>query len=138
VSNLDEVKALLDDCIRMQLSMPPEMVYADIRDIKEAWNGIGADSTPKKIRDILSRRFRVFAPAALIHDFEYELILKTVRQLGPAMGEPLRELADDRFYANMRACAESAAGAWNPRRYALLYDAFICWRTVRRLGRIKP
>jgi len=137
VSNLDEVKALLADCIRMQLSMPPEMAYADIRDIEEASNGIGADSTPEKIRDILSRRFKVLTPAALIHDFEYELILKTVRQLGPAMGEPLRKVADDRFYVNMRACAENAAGAWNPRRYMLLYLAFKAWRTVRRLGKIQ-
>ena len=133
----EQVRHLLAECIRMELDMPPEMRMAEISEIQDAWNGIGSDDTPKAVRRFLGVALREFRPAALIHDYEYQMIQILAYAHGWEITESLREMADDRFHLNCQDCARDAAKYWNPRRYVLLYHAFLAWRTVRRLGKIE-
>jgi hypothetical protein len=136
MSNVYQVQCLIAACLRMGLSMPPEMRQASTSEIIDSWNGIGSEDTPKAVRKFLGLALHEFAPAALIHDYEYSMIERLAEPQGQEVVEPLRELADDRFYRNCKTCARDAAAIWNPRRAVLLYHAFLAWRTVRRLGKI--
>ena len=48
-----------------------ELLSADPATLAAQYNGIGPESWPEAVRDVVTRFFSLFAPAALIHDLRY-------------------------------------------------------------------
>ena len=126
MSKFEEVGTLLFKCESIPLEMTPEFSSSSTGEIASYYNGIGPEWSPAWARKAATWYMSVFAPAAVIHDFEYATAART---------EQAKEDADDRFYANCRRCIRHLNLKWyNPRRWLLERKAFIGWRMVRRLG----
>lgn len=81
--------------------------------IKKIYNGIGPDSFPDWLRDVVTESAGIFEPAAVIHDVEYDI------------GGTWQDFTDanERFKRNCYALVKDEYGWWNPLRYYWLNKA---------------
>ena len=76
----DVVAELLAQAITYDLEMPADFRLAPTWKVEEVYNGIGPDWLPKVMREWMTDRWGYFAPAALIHDWEYQFPIVRDRQ----------------------------------------------------------
>lgn len=81
------------------------------------YSGVGADSFPAFVRWVLTIIFKRFAPAVLIHDFDFEVLSKTNRNF---------HAANKRFLNNCITLA-GCNRFW-------LFVAWVFFRLVNRYG----
>ena len=79
-----------------------------IEDICKAYNGIGPQFLPEKLRDKVTSFLGIFEPAALGHDLRFEKSDGTRASF---------DLANREFVVNCRKCANDAYGWLNWKRY---------------------
>ena len=81
--------------------------------IKKIYNGIGPDSFPDWLREVVTESAGIFEPAAVIHDVEYDI------------GGTWQDFTDanERFKRNCYVLVKDEYGWWNPLRYVWLNKA---------------
>lgn len=67
----DEFADLLAQVYTYDLKRQISFDQASVEQCQEAYNGIGPDWLPESIRDWMTDRWRYFAPAAVVHDWDY-------------------------------------------------------------------
>lgn len=80
----------------------------NIDDICNAYNGIGPQFLPEKLRDKVTSFLGIFEPAALVHDLRFEQSDGTRQSFDYANAE---------FVANCNKCAKNEYAWWNWKRY---------------------
>lgn len=86
----DVIAELLAQAYTYDLEMPKDFLDAPTWLIEEVYNGIGPDWLPKVMRDWMTDRWSYFAPAAMIHDWEYQFAPERTHQHFTAANERLR------------------------------------------------
>lgn len=126
----------------MHLDGSTSFLSASFEDICAAYNGIGPDRLPWWARGIVTLCARIFAPAALEHDFEYE---KSMQQCVEIAANPPSENDIDmlrnwmhsdnvRLYDNCCTIARYRFGILNPLRYFWLAVARLFLILCERYG----
>lgn len=100
----------------------PIMSYDEVR---EAFNGIGPEFFPPRIRELLDLCFMVFRDAVIIHDCDY--------QRGLTKEDKIE--ADLRFLKNMRLCVWHKHSIWQIAKMLRFFGyAKILYLFVRDFG----
>ena len=89
------------------------------------FNGIGPDFFPDSITSLLDALHPSLLPVALVHDVEFKESDGSV---------PSFEAANDRFLRNGCKVAKLKFGWYNPRRYAVMFDAWRYSKTCDLFG----
>ena len=132
MSKLYQIAKLRAIALDAGLELPDDFRGTSDLDLALAYNGIGSESTPAAVREALTAALNIFEPAALIHDYQYSRL-----QSAGLFIDEAREAADAMFYRNCRKLACYYSCGWaDPIRYLHLYQAWGCWRAVRRFGGI--
>jgi hypothetical protein len=93
MTKIRQVTELRAKCIRLELDADPSFWICPIEVLANIYNGAGPDWMPGWGRAILTFILRLFAPAFLIHDFDYEMSDKTRKGF---------KLANSRMWKNIR------------------------------------
>jgi len=64
-------------CNEFHAAAPDSFWAASDDELAQAFNGIGAENWPKRLRAVLTALLRPFQAAALVHDWEYSLETKS-------------------------------------------------------------
>ncbi|MCK4982793.1 MAG: hypothetical protein KAS17_07700 [Victivallaceae bacterium] len=77
MTKIKRVTELRAKCLRLDLEATDAFWLCPIENLANIYNGAGPDWLPNWTRTILSFILRLFGPAFLIHDFDFELSDKT-------------------------------------------------------------
>ena len=88
--SLDRVADLIAQVRTYDLERPSSFDMASLEQIAATYNGIGPEWLPKRLRNWLTDGFGYFAPAALVHDWEYRFSEDRSRAAFTACNERLR------------------------------------------------
>ena len=121
-----EIRALVAKAIAAQLDGADELAEAPVWALCRAYNGCGADWMPQSLRDRLTSLFAIFAPAFLIHDWDYT---------NSDGSEEKFHAANLRLFTNCRRLADASYGWLNWRRYRAREAALLIYETVEDFGR---
>lgn len=89
-----------------------------VDELCSAYNGIGPDRLPWPARMLITCGSRIFAPAALAHDWEYTIIIDMIAH--EIFSNDLFANANNRFYRNCVTIVNLKYGIFNPLRYIWL------------------
>lgn len=126
--SIDHVKELIAKAKAYDLDGCPQLSQMPVEEVADAYNGIGAEWMPARIRERITTDYSDLEPAAMIHDVDY-------RTAGGTMAE--FHVANFRLRANILKTADAVATpfiSW--RWWKLRLAATACFEAVERLGLI--
>jgi hypothetical protein len=71
--SMQTVDDLVAQIVTYDLEAPPMFWHTSLEDLERLYNGIGPDWLPKSIREAMTAHWGFYAPAALVHDYEYAM-----------------------------------------------------------------
>lgn len=104
---------LVQKAQRMNLEGVGILNRFSLAQIQKIYNGIGPDSFPDWLREVVTESAGIFEPAAVIHDVEYDI---------GGTWQDFTE-ANERFKRNCYVLVKDEYGWWNPMRYVWLNKA---------------
>lgn len=104
---------LVQKARRMNLEGAGILDGYSLDEIGRIYNGIGPDSFPDWLRDVVTESAGIFEPAAVIHDVEYDI---------GGTWQDFTE-ANERFRRNCYKLVKAEYPWWSPLRYAWLNKA---------------
>jgi hypothetical protein len=107
--SIDEIKALWDTAVRTKAEMSYYVARLAIADVQLAANGVGPDSFPSIVRQVLSVLLPYADVATMGHDCEFQYV--------PNASKAAWEGANLRFYRNCLLRIKDLYGWYDPRRY---------------------
>ena len=126
--NIEHIYDLIGRAETYGLDLGPHLGRRTADEIAGAYNGIGAEWMPSKIRDSLTTDYADLEPAAMIHDVDY--------QFGNGSIDDFRA-ANARLRANILKTADAVATPWiSWRWWKLRLAATACFEAVERFGLI--
>ena len=78
------VKELLKQVYVYRLSVPTAFKRENIETLEAVYNGIGPEHWNHLLRGIITALFLLFAPAALVHDYEFSVLPKNYKHFTQA------------------------------------------------------
>ena len=78
------IKNLLEQVWKYKLSAPESFWQTDIETLSRVYNGIGPEQWPVFLRNIATDLLVLFAPAALVHDYEFSTNAKCYKHFTQA------------------------------------------------------
>lgn len=119
------VSVLRRKCEEMQLENASVLdSYTDAQ-LARIYNGIGPDSFPDWIVDILDHTAPELAPSCMIHDVEW---------LESDGTKPSFKASNDRLRRNGKKTANYMYGFWNIKRYIVRWDARVMSKACQAFG----
>lgn len=109
-----EVKTLLGLCEYYSLENYEIAKKYSASELTKIYNGIGPDSFPEWLRDVLDFLHPSFGPVVLIHDVEWHESDGTRESFNKS---------NERFARNGIKIAKKEYSWWNPRRYIVINKA---------------
>lgn len=110
------------------LDRGPHLSQLSVEEIAAAYNGIGAEWMPAKIRDRLTTDYAYLEPAAMIHDVDYQRSNGSIYDF---------HAANARLRANILKTADAVATPWiSWKWWKLRLAATACFEAVERFGLI--
>ena len=120
-----EVRRLLKLCEEHGLEGRGILADHTDEELASLYNGIGPEAFPEWLRSVLDYLHPSLAPVAFIHDIEWSLSDGTKQSFTES---------NRRFKRNGCKVAKAMYGAFNPRRYKVMWDAAKFARVCQRLG----
>jgi hypothetical protein len=112
--SIEHVRGLKDLAIKYELANCEILSKYSDEELANIYNGLGSDSFPKLIREILTGTNKELEPVALIHDVEWN----------DADGKwESFTASNDRFKANGKKIAKKKFSFFNPNRYYVILKA---------------
>ena len=124
--NHEQVETIRKKAIDLELEGIENIRSMPLEDLMQAYNGTGPEWFPAAWREKLDEKLRVFLPAVMVHDCDFD------RSDGSV---PSFDAANGRLLLNAIRCANDAATWLTLRRYALWLEAFALYRICSRTGR---
>lgn len=110
------------------LDRGPHLSQLSVEEIAAAYNGIGAEWMPSKIRNRLTTDYTDLEPAAMIHDVDYQRGNGSIDDF---------HAANARLRANILKTADAVATPWiSWKWWKLRLAATACFEAVERFGLI--
>lgn len=106
--NKDKVRELVATAVALKLRGAEFAFSHTVDEICAAYNGVGPQFLPPKLRDFVTRSLGLFEPAAMIHDLRFDHSDGTRTAF---------DLANDEFVENCTKLAYDRYGPLNPKRY---------------------
>lgn len=78
------IKNLLEQVWKYKLSAPESFWQTDVETLTGVYNGIGPEQWPRYLRGIVTDLLVLFAPAALVHDYEFSTNAKSYKHFTQA------------------------------------------------------
>ena len=125
MASLKEVKRVTELCEKYELEGRDVIKGYTNTQLGSMYNGIGPEKFPGWLRAVLDALHPSLAPVAFIHDIEWSLSDGTKVSFTES---------NRRFKRNGYKVAKSMYGAFNPRRYKVMWDAAKFARVCQRLG----
>ena len=125
MASLKEVKRVSELCERFQLEGREVIHGYTNTQLGSMYNGIGPEKFPGWLRAVLDALHPSLAPVAFIHDIEWSLSDGTKVSFTES---------NRRFKRNGYKVAKAMYGAFNPRRYKVMWDGAKVARVCQRLG----
>ena len=125
MASLKEVKRVSELCERFQLEGREVIHGYTNTQLGSMYNGIGPEKFPGWLRAVLDAPHPSLAPVAFIHDIEWSLSDGTRASFTES---------NRRFRRNGAKVAKALYGWYNPRRYAVIWDAAKFARLCQRFG----
>ena len=119
--DIETVADLYRRAVRANLDGVDFVASFTYEELADSYNGIGPEFLPPALREKVTKRLNLFAPAALIHDLRNEYSDGTRRSFNYANYE---------FAANCRKLAAQRYAWYNPRRYFEYHVATLLYRFV--------
>lgn len=119
-----EVNRLYIKAHRLKLEGAERLDRYSLRDLARIYNGVGPAWLPAEFRQRLSEWLKIFLPAVLIHDVEYDE--------GGSYDDFCA--ANDRLEANCVTLGRDAHPWWSWRRYASYRAASLMAELCRKYG----
>lgn len=121
---ISEIKKLVDEAHRLGLAGAEKLERHDEYSLATIYNGVGPAWMPAEFRERLSDWLKVFLPAVLIHDVEYD------------EGGSYEDFcaANDRLETNCVTLGRDAHPWWSWRRYASYRAASLMAELCRKYG----
>lgn len=106
--NTNTVEQIIEKSKSLGLMGLEYLIGFDIEDVCKAYNGIGPQFLPEKLRNKVTEILHIFEPAALVHDLRFEQSNGTRTAF---------DYANCEFFVNCHKCAKAQYRWWNWKRY---------------------
>ena len=103
-----EISELIARAVALNLSGSVFVAEHSVDEVRKAYNGVGPQFLPPRLRDFVTKTLGLFEPAAMIHDFRFD------QSDG---SRAAFDFANREFVENCTKLAYDRYGPLNPKRY---------------------